>query len=370
MKRFFLSCLIVGATFALTACGGGGGGGGGSASLPPAMTKDDLGFTAAMKGAAVQAGNSNIAQSTKAVTDVSALTWSHGTGAGGSFVIKDDQNNVIVTFATGDNTDVYLYEIEQGKNLIVGETDVTDDMISKINAVVRDQVLLEARKYNNEQISDDPDYIEFLTGEVRNGKTFLIVNNDLVALEHSTFGAWIVEQVWQGDYVGGSLRDRKSLTSEGHILSMEPLYGGLDAQKATPTNGEFTGNAVAMLTHYAYEPDFGTNTFFNNATAKLTVTGSTGELVVNLPKYFDVTWSGVDIVSSALGDWSNDSLTTTISNITDDSRNWNSLDLTEGQVAGTFYTGNGNSSNAGEAVGKFQAYGQFAKEKEGEITIS
>ncbi|MDR1241567.1 MAG: hypothetical protein LBM00_02110 [Deltaproteobacteria bacterium] len=373
-KRFFMACLMLGSALALAACGGGGGGGGGgSASLPAAMTKADLGFTEAMKGEAVAADNSNTGAGTQA-SAAQGITFGDDDGFklddSGSFVIKNDQGNEIAKFATGADKDVYFYEVEQG-NLIVGETDTTDDMIGKINAVVRDPALLEAREYNHELIftdPDDPEHTEYLTGEVGNGKTQLIMNKDLVALEHSTFGAWIAEQVWQGEYV--SSEGVHSLTSEGHILAMEPLFGGVDAQKLdAPSSAAFTGNAVALLSHYAQGPDFGTYTFFNDATASLTVNGTTGTLVVGLPDYFDVTWSGVAVSGSTLGDWSNDSLSVGLSNITDASRNWDAAVFTEGQVAGGFYKGGSSDGFAGEAVGKFQAYSDLPGE-EGEITIS
>jgi hypothetical protein len=341
------------------------------------MTKADLGFTDAMKGDAAAADNSNTGPGTQAAASQGISFGNENQfnlDDSGSFVIKNTQGDVIVKFATGGDKDVYFYEVAQGKNLIVGETDTTDDMIDKINKVTREPMLMEARKYDNELVftdPTDPGYREYLTGEVGNGKTQLIVNKDLVSLEHSTFGAWIVGQVWQGEYVSNS--NVKSLTKEGRILAMEPIFGGDTAQKLTaPSSAAFTGNAVAMLEHYALTPDFGTNTFFNDATARLTVNGATGTLTVGLPNYFDVTWSGVPVSGSTLGDWSNNNLQASISNITNTDRNWGRADLTEGKVAGGFYQGGSSDGSAGEAVGKFQTYGWLGSpaDSEGEIVVT
>jgi hypothetical protein len=358
MKRAFCApCLLLCAALALTACAsgssGGGGGGGGSGML----SNDQVG-TVVLPEQVKVASVADVAELAALSPAMAGIATEDGLDVGSNLALKSgslilyEGNTKLAEVPTGAKGDISIY----GKD---GESQ--DWVAVNLGPMHKDSAIEQANEklvnWDEYAIPDDkyptfemPPGYESSLREERLGSSMVL--NTGVGLEHSTFGAWIETRKYSGkltqeaDEWGGAYT--ADFGSGTYVFRIAPLWNGDEAKMTSPAAGTFTGQAVALA--HMQQNSF-SKVIFGDVSAN--VSGiSAMALKLDFPNMYEIVYGNFSAgtgVSVSNGRIAGDSPTVTYKDGIEDGYK---IASGRGSLAGQFY---GNSGDASEAVGYFQA---------------
>lgn len=359
----------------LTACGGGGGGGGGGA-LPaprPLISVSEITGGMTRQGhLAKDYSNAGDSGGLKATLESGGLT---GELDGQTLTVKHGNSIHLITSGHG------IIEFETGPDGDFGQFGNGSEQLSIAEKEMDDwgRALLELPPpgtiLQNEKLGvmhNDPEQRPiYFSGTSIGGRQYLLLNSGLVQLEHSNFGGWAGEIIANGTLSW----QNESRTGQYYEVEYVPLAGG-EALKTPANNAAFTGKAVAMATQFngntlqsptqtwPTNPDF-PHLLMGDASLKVSNTGTTADLTLAFPNFYDIKFAGFDVDNTGLFSADETKLTVTDNGNTSPFHYPASIDEGQGgfvqaELSGGFYGAAGDTS-ASEAAGVFGIYAKNTK---------
>jgi hypothetical protein len=358
MKRFFLSCLIGGATLALAACASGGGGSGAGRG------GDNYNPAPVLSLSAVSAGAGEVGYASADLSETSQGTQDGlqaGVDLGDGYTLREGSLEItkgaamVATFETGDGGDVKLYE-----------NGILSAFSTQVEPGVGAAFEVPQPGQNIQWIDDDEVYAGSLvyTSQalwLNAGPGAGVIGNGAVNLEHSTFGAWALEVQGRGsisDANTGAPDTAQQNVVWRDVYYME-FYDGDNDKKASPNSGEvFSGRAIGM----AYEEVVNDiKELFLTGTATLNINSdnvNNGAMRSKLALEFD----GFYNIDTLVDVWNTGEIGGTGWVTITDNNNATGIELDISSIQndyhGMYVSGQmyGDSGTASEAVGRFLLY--------------